>query len=92
MCGHRHDGAGTVGHQYIVGNPYGNFLAVYRVYRSQTVQHNAGLVLCDFGSFKIGLLGCHFTVCHYVVPVFNGVFILIDKRMLRTHNHVGNTE
>ena len=87
-----HDSAGTVSHQYIIGYPNRDFLAIHGVGSGQTLNADTGLILCQFGTFKIGLLRSHLAICHDVIPVLDLIFIFIQNRMLRRYYHVGNTE
>ena len=87
-----HDSAGTVGHQYIVGYPYGDLLAVDGIGSGQALNADTGLILGQLGTLEVGLLRSHLTICHDVIPVLDLVLIFIQNRMLRRYYHVGNTE
>ena len=47
MGGHSHDGACTIGHQYIVGNPDRYLLAVHGIGGGEAVDLHARLFLCQ---------------------------------------------
>ena len=87
-----HDSAGTVSHQYIIGYPYGDLFTVDGIGSGQTLDADTGLILCQFGTFKIGLLRSHLAICHDVIPVLDLVLVFIQYGMLRRYYHVGNTE
>ena len=87
-----HDSAGTVSHQYIIGYPNRDFLSIHGVGRGQALNADTGLILCQFGTFKIGLLRSHLAICHDVIPVLDLIFIFIQNRMLRRYYHVSNPE
>ena len=81
-----HDGTGTVADEYVVGDPDGDLLSVYRVDGIGTGEDTC-LVLCEVCSFKIGLVFCGIEIC------FNCFFLLgsrelFNKRMLRCDYHV----
>ena len=54
MCRYRHDGSGTVGHQYIVSDPYRDAFFVDRVDRI-TAGEDTCFFLVDCLAFDVGL-------------------------------------
>ena len=87
MSRNGHDCAGTVAHHDIVGNKDGNLLSVNGVDCRKAVKANAGFVLDKLSPFKFGLFGAFSPVSFNCVKIFDAVFILIEERMLRSHNH-----
>ena len=92
MGGHSHDGACTIGHQYIVGNPDRYLLAVHGIGGGEAVDLHAGLVLGQLRALEVGLLGRLLPVGHQIVVIPNLIFILFNQRMLRGHHHIGSAE
>ena len=88
----RHDGAGAVTHHDVVRHEDGDFLAVDGVDRGQAVDLDAGLVLDELGPLELGLLRALFAVRFDGVHVADAVGILIDHRMLGSHDHEGDAE
>ena len=89
MSRYCHDRTGTIGHQNIIGDPYRNLLAVYRIDCTQTTKDHTCLILCKLSTLKIRLSCCHLTVLLDLIPVCDLILILIDQRMLRRDNHIG---
>ena len=55
MAGNRHDGARSVAHQHVIGNPDGNLLVIHRIDGGESLDHHARLVLGKLGTLEIGL-------------------------------------
>ena len=53
----RHDSAGTIGNQNIVGNENRNFFAGQWIDSGNALQTDAGLILGNLGTLKVGLAG-----------------------------------
>ena len=92
MCRNSHNCACTVAHHNIVGNVNRNLLAVNGVDSRKTVYLNACLVLDKLCSLKLGLFGAFFSVACNLVHIGNAIGILINHRMLGSHNHECNAE
>ena len=92
MGGNRHNRAGAVAHQHIVGNINGNLLTVYRIHRRHTVDAYARLLLSKLGSFEIRFSGRLLAVSADLLPVLQFVLIFVNHRMLRRHYHIGRPE
>ncbi len=54
MSRNGHYGAGSVGHENIVGNENGNFIAVDGIYGLNAAKSDAGFILGDLGALKVG--------------------------------------
>ncbi len=85
-------GAGAVTHHDVVRHEDGDFLAVDGVDAGEAVDLDAGLVLDELRSLKLGLLRALFAVCFDGVHVGDPVGILVDHRVLGRHDHEGDAE
>ena len=92
MCRNSHNCACTVAHHNIVGNVNRNLLAVNGVDSRKTVYLNACLFLDKLSSLKLCFLCAFFSVACNLVHIGNAIGILINHRMLGSHNHEGNAE
>ena len=90
--GHRHDGAGAVGRQNVVGNENGDLPAVHGIGGSDAQELDAGLGLGDLGSFKIALPGGFRLVGADLVQIGELICPFFDEGVLRRHNHIGGAE
>ena len=75
-----HDGACSIAHKYIIGNPDGNFLPIDRIDGGKTIDHHTGLFLGKLCALKIGFSGSHLPVGGYLIPIFNISFIFLDRK------------
>ena len=86
VTGNRHDGAGSITHEHVIGNPYGNFFIVQRIDRVSAGKHPAYLFYF-----------CHaLTVAAVLCPLY--IFLnrsclfgscnLFYQCMLRGQNHI----
>ena len=85
--GHRHDRAGAVAEQHVVGDPDRDALAVHRVERKRARPH-AGLFLRQFGAFEIALARGFLPILPHRRPLLLGHEPL-HERMFRREHHVG---
>ncbi len=83
----RHDGTGAVTHHDIDGDIDGNLFPVDRVDAGKAVNAHTGLILDELGPLKLRLLGTLSAVGLNVFHVGNSVFVFINERMLRSHDH-----
>ena len=74
MSGNGHDRTGTISHQYIVGDPDRDLLAIDRIDRISTGKHT-GLILVQFCSF-------HFGFGSTGLLIFFDLFLLFRSRYL----------
>ena len=86
MSRDRHDRTGTIGHQYVVGDPDRNLLVVDRIDRIGTGK-DTGLILVQFRSFHFGFGSTGFLIG------FNFRFLfctgdLVYQRMFRRKNTI----
>ena len=89
---HSHDGTRAVGHQHIVAQPDGNFLAGHRIYGTDAFHLHAGLFLGKLCTLEVALLGGSFPVCQAGIIVGDLILQLVNQRMLRRQYHVGCAE
>ena len=89
VAGHRHDGAGAVGHEDIVGDKDGDLGVVHRVDAHHPLQADAGLVLGHLGALKVALAGGGLLVGADLLQVFQLVGPLLDVGMLGGDDHIG---
>ena len=87
-----HDRTGAVAHEYVVGGPDRNGPAGRRIDGAQTFQLDAGLLLRQFRTLKVGFLGCGFAVGVNFRKIFDAVRVFVDERMLRRDDHIGGAE
>ena len=91
MRRHGHDGTGAVGNQNIVRDKNRDFLSVYRIDGGNALQAHTGLF---FGGIRralqIGLFRGLFLISADFLQIFNFVGPILQVRMLRRHNHIGN--
>ena len=92
VAGHRHDGAGAVAHQDVIGDENGGLLAVDGVDGHNAFQPHAGLFLGHFGALEVGLTGGSLPVRPHGIHIGDAVGPLIDIRVFRRHDHVGRAE
>ena len=92
MSRHRHDGACSITHEHIIGNPDWDFLSINRIDGRKPPEHDAGFLFGKLGALKIRLPCRQFSVGGNLVPVFNILFVFVDKRMLRAHDHISNAK
>ena len=88
----RHNRAGAVGDQYIVGHPDRDLAAVDGVDGGDAVQAHAGLVLVQLRALEVGLLGRLLLIGTNRIDVLDEIRVLFDDGMLRGDDHVGRTE
>ena len=92
MGRYRHNGTGSVCHQYIIGNPDRNFRIINRINGCQPAENHTGFILSKLCTLKIRLFGSHIPVCHNLIPVGNLILVFINDRMLRRNYHVSSTK
>ena len=92
MPGNRHDGTGSVAHEYIIRHPYRYLLSVYRIGRSKPLDFNAGLLLCQLRPFKVGLSGGLVPVGDELLIVFDLIPVFLYVRVLRADDHISGPE
>ena len=92
MRGNRHDRACAVSHHYIVSDKDRDLLAVDGVYCLKSLDLKTGLILDQLCSLKLGLLGALVSVSVDGVHIGNAVLILVDHRMLGSHDHESHAE
>ena len=92
MSRYCHNSACSIAHQYIVGNPDGNFFSVYRIDCTDAVDLNTCLVFCKLRTLKIRFSGCLLLIFTDGIHVFDLVFVFFQRRMLRRNYHIGCTE
>ena len=92
MGRNRHDCAGTVAHQYIVGNPDGDFFSVDRIDCGQTIDLYTGLFFCQLGTLEVRLSCSLLLICFYFIQVFDLGCKLFNIRVLRGNYHISYTE
>ena len=92
MSGNRHDRTRSVGDEDIVGNENRDFRTVYGVNGIHAVKTHAGLILVDFGTFKVGLSCRRRLIFTDFVKVFDLVRPLFNCGMFGGNNHIGCTE
>ena len=90
--GNSHNGAGAVAHHDIVGDEYRDLLAVDGIDCGETVELDAGLVLDKLSALELGLLAAFDAVVLDLVHVRDAVSVLVNERMLRSHDHEGDAE
>ena len=90
--GNGHDGTGTVAHHDIVSHEDGNFFACHRVDGLHAFDLKTCLFLDQLGPFKLGLFGAGFAVFIDLIHICDAVGILVDQRMLGSHDHEGHAE
>ena len=90
--GNCHDRARAVSHHYIVGDEDRDLLAVDGVDRLESLDLKTGLILDQLRSLKLGLLGALVSVSVDGVHIGNAVLILVDHRMLGSHDHESHAE
>ena len=83
---HRHDGAGAVGRQDVVGDPDRDLLAVDGVRRGRA-GGDAGLILCELGPFEIAL-GARRLLIRRDRRALSGRRQVGDQRVLGRQDHV----
>ena len=88
----RHDRAGAVGHEDVVGDEDGDFRAVDRVDSPDPLEHDARLVLDQLGALEVGLLRRLLLVGAHRVHVGNLVRPVVDVGVLGRNDHVGRAE
>ena len=86
----RHDRACAVAHHDIVGDEDRDLFFRDRVGRGDALDPDARLVLDKLCALEFRLLRAFQTVCFHRVEVRDPVFILIQHRMLRGHDHEGD--
>ena len=92
MGRHRHDGAGAVSSQNVVGNENGDLLAVDGVDAHNAVQLHAGLVLVQLGTLQVRLGGGGGLVGLDRIGVIQPVHPLGDQGVLGGQDHIGGAE
>ena len=92
MGRNRHDSAGTVGHENVVGYPDRDLLLRHRVHRGNSLQAYAGLVLGQLGPLKVRLPGCRFPILGDGSPVLQLVLIFVYQRVFGRNNHISSAE
>ena len=92
MCRYCHDGSGTITHHYIICNEDRNFLTINRINSLQALNLHTGLIFYQLGTFKFCFLRALTAICFNRIHIGNAVCIFINQRMLRSHNHEGNTK
>ena len=92
MAGYRHDGAGAVAHQNIIGNKDGDLFAIDGIDSRHALQPHAGLIFGHFGALKIGLAGGDLLILPDSIHIGDAVRPLFDVRVFRRHNHVGSAK
>ena len=88
----RHDGAGAVAHQDVVGNKDGDLPTVDGIDGHDALQPDAGLVLVDLGALKVGLFGGLRLIRPDLIHVGQPGSPLLNVRMLRRNDHIGGAE
>ncbi len=88
--GNRHDGAGTVGAEDIIGDPHRNWFLVDGI-DGVSPRENARFFRAQFGPFQVTFPGRLLNVdLHFLLLVRSGDFRY--QRVLRCQNHVGGAE
>ena len=90
--GHRHDRAGAVGHQDVVGQPDRDLLAVHRVNGANAFDLHAGLFLVQLRTLEVALAGRLLTISHARVVIGDLILQLFDQRMFGRQHHVSRAE
>ena len=90
--GDRHDRARAVAHHNIVGDVDGDLLAGEGILRRETLKPYARLVLDELGALEFGLLRTLRAVGFDRVHVLYPALVLVDRRMLGSHDHEGHAE
>ena len=94
MRGNRHDGAGAVGGEDVVGDVDRDFRVVHGIDAEEAVELHAGLVLGHLGALEVGLARGGVLVGADLVRVRDqpGLEPLLHERVLGAHHHVGRAE
>ena len=92
VCGNSHDGARSVAHHNIVGDIDRYLGSGDGIYRADTVETNARLVLDELRTLKLGLFRTFLAVCADLVHIGNAVGMTVDDWMLGRNYHKGNAE
>ncbi len=88
--GNGHDRPRTVRDEHVVGNPYRDARAVYRVDRV-SAREDTGLLLREVGPFEVALAGGGVDIgLHFLLPVGGGD--ALHQGMLRGEDHVSGAE
>ena len=90
VAGHRHNGAGTVAGEHIVGNVNGDFLPVYRVDRGHALQPDACFLFGHLGALKVGFAGGGLLISLDLLLIFQQPLPFFQQGMLWGNHHVGN--
>ena len=86
---YRHDSAGAVGDQNVVGDEDRYLSAVHGVDGCDALELHAGLVLVHLGALEVALLGGLSLISLDLVEVRELVSPLLDVRVLGGYDHVG---
>ena len=90
--GNSHNGAGAVAHHDIVGDEYRDLLAVDGIDCGESAELDAGLVLDKLSALELGLFAAFGAVVRDLVHVRDAVSVLVDERMLGSHDHECDAE
>ena len=85
---HRHDRAGAVGNEHIVGDEDRDLRAGQRVDGFHAFEPHAGLILRDLGALEIGFFRGLGLIRTDLLQIGELVRPLLDERVLRGNNHV----
>ena len=88
MRRHRHDRAGAVGNEHIVGDEDRDLRAGQRVDGFHAFEPHAGLILRDLGALEIGFFRGLGLIRTDLLQIGELVRPLLDERVLRGNNHV----
>ena len=91
VAGHAHDDAGAVAHEDIIGYKHGQAAPGNGIDDLHALQADAGLVLVQLATLKVGLAGSGGLIVLHIGPVGDLVLPLLQKGMLRGDDHVGSS-
>ena len=92
MGRHRHNCAGAIGHQNVIGNKDRDFPVIDRIDGLYAKQLYTGFVLSYFSPLKIGLLRGRLLVSPYLVHILNLTSPFFNHGMLRGNHHISRAE